>query len=372
MSAVIDKNRVLVAMSGGVDSSVALKLILDQGYDAIGVTMKLWEYRDSDGNLLYESKCCSMDAINRAKLVCEQLGVLHHTVDLQDEFHKSVIDDFVNEYFVGRTPNPCVQCNTFIKFSAGLKEADRLGAHWFATGHYANIDRSDPENPKLKKGADSKKDQSYVLWGIQKSNLPRILFPLGQLTKSDVRKIAADLNLKSAEASESQDVCFVPENDYRKFLSMYTPDKVASEQSGNFMNEKRGKLGEYSGISQYTIGQRRGLGAFGPKPHYVQKIDLENNTITLVPRERMFFNGCIVGQLNWLQNPDTVNVNSVSVRIRYNHSGVPCKITKGENDTISVDFESPQFAVTPGQSSVFYSDNTLLGGGMIKEGKLYG
>lgn len=359
----MNKKRVLVAMSGGVDSSVALMKILEDGYEAIGVTMKLWELEG------HESNCCSIDAINNAKLVCQSLGVPHYTLDFQEAFRENVVDYLVKEYFAGRTPNPCIQCNVHLRWGALLKQANLLSAYWIATGHYVRIDRTVPENPILKKGVDGKKDQSYVLWGISLEALKRTLLPLGTLTKREVRSLATEANLVSRDAPESQELCFVPDNDYRGFLQQYAPGKSSGEQTGDFISEEGQPVSKHRGISRYTIGQRRGLGVTGPEAVYVKKIDPDTKKITLAPRRNMFFDGCRVENLNWIMNPAKwKNGNSVYVQIRYNHVGVPCELTENGDGAVTAEFESPQFAVTPGQSAVFYTGDQLLGGGIITEG----
>ncbi|MFQ6674506.1 MAG: tRNA 2-thiouridine(34) synthase MnmA [Fidelibacterota bacterium] len=368
----LGKNRVVVAMSGGVDSSVALLKLLDEGYDTIGVTMKLWESRDSEGNPVNQSYCCSVDAINNAKLVCQKLGVPHYTLDFQEIFRRKVVDYLVEEYVAGRTPNPCIQCNIHLRWGALMTQADLLNAHWIATGHYARVDRSNPEKPVLKKGRDDRKDQTYVLWGIPGETLRRTLFPLGNLTKIEVRQIARKGGLPTADVPESQDICFVPDNDYRRFLRDYAPEKMRKDLPGDFISYRGERMGKHSGISQYTIGQRRGLGVTGSDPVYVQNIDRRSRAVTLAQRSRMFFHACTVDNVNWLQDfHGRQNGEPIRVHIRYHHEGVPCRVTDTGGGTVTVEFEKPQFAVTPGQSAVFYMGDELVGGGIITEGHLH-
>ena len=368
----LNKNRVVVAMSGGVDSSVALTRVQEDGFEAIGVTMKLWEYRDVGGNLPHESNCCSIDAINNAKLVCQKVGVPHYTIDFQYVFREKVVDYLIREYHAGRTPNPCIQCNIHLRWGALLKQADLLNAYWIATGHYARIDRKDPKKPVLRKGVDPKKDQSYVLWGITPGVLRRTLLPLGALTKQEVRRLAAKADLVTAGTPESQELCFIPDNDYRQFLKRYSPARAYHELPGEFISENGQPLSQHRGISQYTVGQRRGLGISGPEALYVRKIDPDTNRITLTSRNRMYFDGCTVENPNWLRDPDDLpGGKTVHVHIRYNHGGVPCRISRNDNGSVTADFESPQFAVAPGQSAVFYSGDELLGGGVIADGIIH-
>jgi tRNA-specific 2-thiouridylase len=279
-----------------------------------------------------------------------------------------VVDNFVEEYFAGRTPNPCIRCNMYLKWDALIKQADLLNVYWIATGHYAIIDRTNPNNPILKKGKDPKKDQSYVLWGINRKTLKRTLFPLGFMSKDTVRKIAREANMVTAEVPESQEICFVTDNDYRRFLKDYAPEKVAQETIGRYVSDEGEVLGEHQGISQYTVGQRRGLGITKPEPLYVQNINTDDKTITLVDRSKMFFGGCTITEINWLQDLDDYSDKPIDIHIRYNHDGVPCQISMNNNGSLTVNFESPQFAVTPGQSAVFYSGDILLGGGIIAKG----
>ena len=355
--------RVLVAMSGGVDSSVTLLKIIEEGYEPIGVTMKLWE--SPEGSPSTNSYCCSVEAINNAKLVCEKYGVSHYTLDFQDVFRKNVVDYLVDQYFAGRTPNPCIQCNTHLRWGALIRQADDLEAQWIATGHYAQIDELAGVGPVIQKGVDEKKDQSYVLWGIDSQLLHRTLFPLGNFRKEEVRNIARKAGLVTAEIAESQELCFLPNADYRQFLKDYVPERVGAEKKGAMVSPNGEMVGEHRGISQYTIGQRRKLGVTGPVPNYVQQIDTKTNTITVAPREKIYFPGCQVRQLNWLIPLEKWPAGVVHTHIRYNHHGVESTLEHGKDGNVTVKFESPQFAVTPGQSAVFYIDNILLGGGII-------
>ena len=357
------KDKVLVAMSGGVDSSVTLLRIIEMGYEAIGVTMKLWEYKDFGGNNLQENNCCAISSINKAKLVCERMGVPHYTIDFTESFRKNVVDNFVDEYIKGRTPNPCVRCNSFIKWDTFIEQAKILGAKYIATGHYAQIDKKN-NNYFIKPGVDEKKDQSYVLWGIPKETLSKTILPLGALTKEQVRQIARDNNLETAEEPESMEICFIADNNYKRFINEYAADKVANIKEGKTLNESGEEIGSNEGYTNYTIGQRRGIGISNPNPLYVKKINSENNTITVAEKNSLFKDICKVEHLNWLIDEPELPMNTLC-QIRYNGNRSEAKIYK-ENNQFIVKFMEPQLAITPGQSIVFYANDILSGGGIIK------
>jgi len=361
----MNKKKVLIGMSGGVDSSIAMLKIVEAGYDAIGVTMKLWEYRSFDNTPVNDTYCCSLDAINNAKLVCSKLGVPHYTLDFQEQFKTKVIDYFVDEYKSGRTPNPCIRCNSDVRWTSLLEKADMLDAYWIATGHYARNDHSNGRTT-IRKATDPNKDQSYVLWAVSPEELKRTLFPLGDMNKQEVRKIASDAGLVTADISDSQELCFVPDNDYRKLL--HSSNGNGSEK-GIFKNQEGDELGEHKGITYYTVGQRRGLGLSHKEPLYVRSIEPSDNTVTVAPKKNMFFSSCVLTNINWLVEPELNGGNPVSVLIRYHHNGVNCKIIKLDDGKLRVEFETPQFAVVPGQSAVFYDGDKLLGGGIIQTGE---
>ena len=357
-------DKVLVAMSGGVDSSVALLKIVEMGYEAIGVTMKLWEYRDVGGNLLDDSNCCSVGAINNAKLVCDRLNVPHYTLDFTDVFQKSVVDNFAAEYLAGRTPNPCVRCNSLVKWDAFVQQADKLGAAYIATGHYAKVHHVNGSSV-LKKGKDPLKDQAYVLWGIPANTLSRTLFPLGDLTKEEVRDIARKNEFETAEIPESMEICFVADNNYKRFLKDYVPEKMSKISAGEILNESGEVVGEHSGYTDYTIGQRKGLRLSNPEPRYVSEIDPVSNQLIVGKKDSLSKNTCYVSQTNWLVK-NIIFPCKVSAQIRYNSPVVDAEIFQEETQ-ISVQFSKPQTAVTPGQSIVFYEDDIVLGGGIIEK-----
>jgi len=357
------KEKVLVAMSGGVDSSVTLLKIIEMGYEAIGITMKLWEYKTVGGNNLQENNCCAVSSINKAKLVCERMNVPHYTIDFTDSFKKNVVDNFVDEYIDGRTPNPCVRCNSFIKWDTFIEQANVLGAKYIATGHYAKIEK---ENNQyfIKQGKDSKKDQSYVLWGIPKETLSKTILPLGDLTKEEVREIARDYKLETAEEPESMEICFIADNNYKRFIKEYAADKTKGIQTGKTLNNKGEVIAENPGYIDYTIGQRKGIGVTNAEPLYVQKINPINNSITVTEKKFLYNNICKVKEINWLIDKPSLPLK-ISTQIRYNGTKSMASIEKLDNMNI-VNFDDPQLAITPGQSIVFYIGEKLVGGGIIE------
>jgi tRNA-uridine 2-sulfurtransferase len=358
-----NKKRVLVAMSGGVDSSVALIKVLEMGYEAIGVTLKLWENKDKITNKVIDSDCNSLDAVNGAKMVCDRLGVHHYTLNFMDLFKNEVVKNFSDEYFSGRTPNPCVRCNSIVKWNALINQLDVFDADMIATGHYARIIKVD-DDYKLSKGVDEVKDQSYMLWQIQKEFLKKTILPLGELTKQEVRKIALDYKLINAERSESMDLCFVIDDDYRDFLSEFAPEKIENMTDGEITNEDGETVGIHSGHINYTIGQRKGLGLSFPEPRYVKKILPNENKIIVSKKDKLLSNSCYISKINWME--DISLPIKCKVRIRYNSKGANAQLIK-KNDAIFCEFENPQLAVTPGQSMVFYNDALIIGGGIIDE-----
>ena len=356
-------SRVIVALSGGVDSSVALLKILEAGYEAVGVTMKLWEYGVVGGRPVSESACCSVESINNARGVCVSLDVPHYTLDFRDVFRATVVDDFVDEYLKGRTPNPCVRCNSRVKWGALLDQANQLGAGMIATGHYARIETGPDGKPRLLKGVDASKDQSYVLWGIPRETLARTLLPLGGMTKDQVRQAARDHGLVTAEVPESQEICFVADNDYRRFLREYADGQLAEVGEGTIVNETGQVMGRHPGYVNFTVGQRRGLGIAHREPLYVKSLEPVANRITVAPRSALLGSTCEVGSLNWLVDPPAAPMQ-VNARIRYNSPGAPAQLMP-DKKRVLLEFEKPQLAITPGQSAVFYDGDILMGGGVI-------
>ena len=355
--------KVLVAMSGGIDSTVTAMMMHEQGYEVIGITMKTWDYANSGGSKK-ETGCCSLDSINDARQVAVDMGFHHFIVDIREEFGDYVIDNFVDEYLAGRTPNPCVLCNTHIKWNALLKRADMLDCEFIATGHYAKINELDKRR-YISKAQDANKDQSYVLWGLSQECLKRSHFPLGPYTKPEVRQMAHDWGYTDlAKKGESYEICFVPDNDYRGFLKRRVGGLEARLAGGNFVSTRGEILGQHEGYPFYTIGQRKGLGlAFG-KPMYVTRIVPETNTVVLGEVDELIRNGMKVGQVN-LQKYASINDGMEAVTmIRYKDAGTLSTLRQ-EGDLIAVDFMANVRGVAPGQSAVFYEGEDVIGGGLI-------
>ncbi|MDX1943242.1 MAG: tRNA 2-thiouridine(34) synthase MnmA [Saprospiraceae bacterium] len=356
--------RVLVAMSGGIDSTVTAMMLHQEGYEVIGITMKTWDYATSGGSKK-ETGCCSLDSINDARQVAVDMGFHHFIIDIRDEFGDYVIDNFVDEYLAGRTPNPCVLCNTHIKWSALLKRADALNCEFIATGHYAQI--NELNNRKfITRSKDRNKDQSYVLWGLSQECMQRSRFPLGNYTKPEVRQMAHDWGyVDLSKKAESYEICFVPDNDYRGFLKRRINGLEEEVAGGTFVNKKGEVLGSHSGYPFYTIGQRKGLGiAFG-EPMYVTEIRPESNTVVLGSVEELIRNGMSVGQVNLMKYavlPD--NLEAVT-KIRYKDAGALSSLRQISKDKVEVEFHANVKGVAPGQSAVFYEGDDVIGGGII-------
>ena len=363
------KGRVLVAMSGGVDSSVTSVLLKEQGYEVVGVTMKTWDYSSSGGRSGKEVGCCSLESMNDARAVANEYDFTHFIVDIREEFGDWVIDRFTEEYLAGRTPNPCVLCNTHIKWAALMRRADALGCDYIATGHYARLRfDEDAERYVIRVGRDENKDQSYALWGLPQEHLARSIFPLGAYTKPEIRQMAADFGLdRVADKPDSYEICFVPDNNYRRFLKDRVDGLEEEVAGGTFVLSDGTVVGEHEGYPFYTIGQRRGLGLALGEPVYVTDIDAETNTITVGPREELLKQTLVARQVNMVKYPDLCEERPAVGKIRYNDAGGPCLVRQTGDDELTVAFAQPRRAVTPGQSVVLYEDDEVLGGGWIQE-----
>ena len=355
------KKRILVAMSGGVDSSLTAALLVEQGFEEVGATMKTFCYSDNSGP---SKTCCGLDGITDAQNVSELLGIPHYVFDVEEEFTANVIDDFVAEYSAGRTPNPCVRCNSNTKFPDLLAKGRQMGCEAIASGHYVRITHGSEQDSTLFRGRDRKKDQSYFLWDLPKTMLPFLHFPLGNLDKHTVRQKARNLNLITANKPESQEICFVPTGDYRDLLERKLPTQHPSLQPGSIVTSKGEIVGSHEGFANYTVGQRKGLGGGRGDPFYVIEIRPSTREVVIGTEEQCFQPGVQVGNLNWLTNTPTVN-SELGIQIRYRGNDVPAKVLS-IGKSIVLEFEKPQRAVTPGQSAVFYSGDQVIGGGRIQ------
>ncbi|GAA4136762.1 tRNA 2-thiouridine(34) synthase MnmA [Sphingobacterium kyonggiense] len=358
------KGRVLVAMSGGVDSSVAAVMLHEQGYEVIGITMKTWDYASSGGSSK-ETGCCSLDSINDARMLAVNYGFPHYILDIRDEFGDFVIDNFVDEYIAGRTPNPCVLCNTHIKWEALMKRADKLDCEFIATGHYANIRLHDNGRYVISKGKDEHKDQSYVLWGVSQENLARTQFPLGSFAKSEIRQMALDMGQKElANKSESYEICFVPDNDYRSFLRHKRPTLDQEIGPGNFILSDGTVVGQHIGYPYFTIGQRKGLGIALGKPMFVIQILPESNSVVLGEEHELERTQAFVRNINLVKYASLEEPMEAITKIRYKDPGALSTLTQ-QGDIMKVDFSHHVKGIAPGQSAVFYEGDDLLGGGFL-------
>ena len=356
--------RVLVAMSGGIDSTVTAMLLHEAGYQVVGITMKTWDYANSGGTKK-ETGCCSLDSINDARQVAVDMGFHHFIIDIRDEFGNYVIDNFIEEYMAGRTPNPCVLCNTHIKWNALLRRADALDCEFIATGHYARIIEQEGRR-FIRRAADLNKDQSYVLWGLSQDALYRSRFPLGELTKPEVRQLAFDAGYTElSKKAESYEICFVPDNDYRGFLKRHVDGLEEQVADGLFVNRQGEVLGKHQGYPFYTIGQRKGLGqAFG-SPMYVTEIIPETNTVVLGPVEELVRNGMQVYQLNVQKYVAIPEGLEAAVKIRHKSPPTLARLENLPDDRVGVSFYAHVSGVAPGQSAVFYEGDDVVGGGII-------
>jgi tRNA-specific 2-thiouridylase len=358
------KGKVLVAMSGGIDSTVVALMLHEQGYEVVGITMKTWDYAASGGGKK-ETGCCNLDSFNDARQAAVDHGFPHYVLDIREEFGNFVIDNFVEEYMAGRTPNPCVLCNTHIKWAALLKRANALDCEFIATGHYVKV-REENSRYVISKAKDHTKDQSYVLWGLGQESLSRSLYPLGDYLKTDVRQLAFDMGYKElAKKAESYEICFVPDNDYRGFLKRRIPSLETSLADGNFVSADGKVIGKHKGYPFYTIGQRKGLDVTFGKPMYVTKIIPETNTVMLGEEHELQQQKMMVSGLNLIKYPAITDGMSAVTKIRYKDAGAE-SVLNNEDGMVSVAFSHQVKGIAPGQSAVFYEGDDVIGGGIIR------
>ena len=361
----MEKRNVLVAMSGGVDSSVAAALLKEQGHNVIGVTMKTFCYSEAEAEAKGPSRtCCGLDGIMDARMVADRLDIPHYVFDVEREFTRDVIDDFVSEYAAGRTPNPCVRCNGNTKFRDLLRRGKMLGCDYIATGHYARMGVDDAGRAVLLRGMDEKKDQSYFLWALPPEMLPKLMFPLGELTKPQVREMARQLGLCTAEKPESMEICFVPTGDYADFLGRKLGRDHAALAPGAVVTTSGEVLGEHDGYARYTVGQRRGLGGGRSLPLYVIGTRPQTREVVVGTADELMRGDVIVGELNWLAAPPAPGA-AVRVQMRHRAPAVPARVQAVEDGVVRLALDTPQRAVTPGQSAVMFSGDVVLGGGRI-------
>ena len=353
--------KALIAMSGGVDSSVSALRMLEQGYECTGVTMRL--FCNEDIGVPIESSCCSLDDIQDAKKVCASLGMEHYTINFAERFRHDVIDRFIDAYAHGRTPNPCIDCNRYLKFEELFTKAQEIGCDYVVTGHYARI-RYDEASGRylLLKGLDPKKDQSYVLYSLTQNQLAHAQFPLGELEKTKVRELAEAHGFVNAHKHDSQDICFVQDGKYAEFIEQQTGKKFPA---GNFVDTQGRVLGRHKGIIHYTVGQRKGLGLALPQPMYVKEIDVERNQVVLSTNEELFSSHVVAKNINLIDCEKITEPRRLKARIRYHHVEQWATVTQPEADTLLVDFDEPQRAITKGQSLVLYDGEVVVGGGTI-------
>ncbi|MDP4132593.1 MAG: tRNA 2-thiouridine(34) synthase MnmA [Bacillota bacterium] len=353
------ENKALIAMSGGVDSSVAAYLTKNKGYDCIGATMRL--FQNEDAGIPRESTCCSLDDVEDARSVCHKLGIPYYVFNFTEDFSTHVIDRFVSAYELGTTPNPCIDCNRFLKFEKLFRRAEEIECEYVVTGHYSRIEKSG-ERYLLKKAVDLNKDQSYVLYSMTQEQLAHTMFPLGELCKSETRAIAEANGFINAKKHESQDICFVPDGDYAKIIEQHTGKKYPE---GNFVTRDGEILGKHKGIIRYTIGQRKGLGLALKEPLYVCEKRLETNEVVLGRNEELFSKELDANDFNWIAVDGLNDAIHVKAKIRYRQEEQPATVFPTGENSVHIEFDAPQRAIAKGQAVVLYDGDVVVGGGTI-------
>ena len=355
------KKKVVVGLSGGVDSSVAAYLLKEQGYDVIGVTMQIWQEQDVFTQE-EEGGCCGLSAVDDARRVAQLLDIPYYVMNFRDVFQSNVIDYFVKEYRRGATPNPCNACNRFVKWEALLNRAKEIGAEYIATGHYARIKKLENGRYTIQNSVTAAKDQTYALYNLTQEQLKQTLMPVGAYTKDEIRKIAEEIHLPVAGKQDSQDICFIPDGDYAGFIERETGTKF---KTGNFVDEEGKILGTHKGIIYYTVGQRKGLGLTAETPLFVKELRPETNEVVICKSESLFEPVCYVKDMNYMAIPGINGSISAIGKVRYSHKGAACTLTPMPDGRVECRFEEPQRAMTPGQAAVFYQEDHVLCGGTI-------
>ena len=356
------KKKVAVGMSGGVDSSVAAYLLKEQGFDVIGVTMQIWQ--DEEPLAMAENGgCCGLSAVDDARRVADRLDIPYYVLNFKQEFKDKVIDYFIDEYVHARTPNPCIACNRYVKWEALLNRALELGCDYIATGHYARVCRLDNGRYALQKSAAVRKDQTYALYNLTQEQLSRTLMPVGEYDKGQIRKMAEEIGLLVAGKPDSQEICFIPDNDYASYIEKETGQTFPE---GNFVDAGGRVLGRHKGIIHYTVGQRKGLGLSLGTPAFVTELRPETNEVVIGTNEDTFHDRLLAGRVNWMSIPELQGERRVSAKIRYSHQGASCIIRMTGEDEVECRFDEPVRAITPGQAVVFYDGDIVVGGGTIR------